>query len=96
MLFIILIIIRIMKSSTSSKKKVTLSLDAAVYDGIRRKVGQRSVGAFLSQLARPHVLANDLEASYLAQAKDAKNASEANEWLNGTEEVVDAENVWQL
>jgi hypothetical protein len=68
---------------TVTKKKVTLMLDERVYAGLRARVGERGVGAFLSELARPHVLVDDLEAGYKAMVKDSLHAREAQEWAFG-------------
>jgi len=37
-------------------KKMTITLDEAVYDGLFRVVGRRKISQFLEDLARPHVL----------------------------------------
>ncbi len=81
---------------TPSKKKVTLMLDERVYAGLRARVGERGVGAYLSELARPHVVTDDLEAGYKAMAKDDQHIREAREWLAGTDEVLTDENIWQF
>lgn len=62
------------------QKKVTISIDEAVYDGLVRVVGRRKIGRFLENLARPHVLSDDLEVAYRAMAADDAREREALEW----------------
>ncbi len=81
---------------TAIKKKITIMLDEQVYAGLRARVGARGVGEYLSQLARPHVIVDDIEAGYKAMAKDSAREAEAGEWLHGTDETLEAENVWRF
>ncbi len=61
-------------------KKITITLDEAVYDGLFRVVGRRKISQFLEDLARPHVLQDDLTAAYQAMAADTTREREALEW----------------
>jgi hypothetical protein len=61
-------------------KKMTITLDAAVYDGLFRVVGRRKISQFLEDLARPHVLQDDLASAYQAMAADTAREREALEW----------------
>ena len=78
---------------TAKKTKVTLMLDTDVHEGLRQKVGERKLGAYLSQLARPHVITTTLEAAYKAQAADLLNTDEA---ANFVDDEITAPNVWRL
>jgi hypothetical protein len=80
---------------TGDKKKITLMIDLDVYNGLKQKVSSRSMGAFLSQIIRPHVVTNSLEASYLALAKADELSSESRDWESIDSEIK-ADNVWQL
>ncbi len=71
-------------------------LDTQVYEGLRAKVGARGIGEYLSKLARPYVVSDDIEAGYKAMAADDKHNKEANEWIEGTLYTSDDENVWQF
>lgn len=82
-----------MRSPNHTKKKVTLSLDRTVYEGIRARVGERKVGEYLSELARPHVSPEAQAASYRALAQDSDREAEAADWL-ATDDPIAAENVW--
>lgn len=81
--------------NTSTKKKITIMLDSQVYDGIRAKVGGRGIGAYLSQLARPHVVTGDIEAGYEAMAADKEYKREASEWVEGVLELGTNDIVWR-
>ena len=80
--------------TTTTKKKVTLMLDTQVYEGLRAKVGGRGIGEYLSKLARPFVVPDDIEAGYKAMAADESRNKEAQEWIEGIIEPIEAENIW--
>jgi hypothetical protein len=62
------------------QKRMTITMDEVVYEGLVRVVGRRKISAFLENLARPHVLADDLAAGYQAMAQDAEREREALAW----------------
>jgi len=62
------------------QKRMTITMDEAVYDGLVRVVGRRKISAFLERLARPHVLGDDLAAGYRAMAQDKAREQEALAW----------------
>lgn len=64
-------------------KKMTITLDEAVYDGLYRVIGRRKISQFLEELARPHVVKNDLLEGYQAMAADTERERDALEWCNG-------------
>ena len=64
-------------------KKLTISVSDEVYEGLHRKVGRRRISQFLEKLARPHVLAEDIEAAYRDMAADEDRESEALAWSEG-------------
>lgn len=61
-------------------KRMTISIDENVYDGLVRVIGRRKISQFIEDLARPYVLKDDLDAGYKAMAKDKKREREAREW----------------
>lgn len=61
-------------------KKLTITIDDEVYEGLYRHVGKRKIGRFLENLARPHVIGGDLDAAYRAMAADEVREAEAEEW----------------
>jgi hypothetical protein len=65
------------------QKKLTITIDAEVYDGLRTVIGRRRISRFLSDLARPHVIGQDLAAGYAAMAADEAREREAEAWIEG-------------
>lgn len=61
-------------------KKLTITVDAEVYDGLHSVIGRRRISRFLNDLARPHVTGQDLSAGYAAMAADAAREAEAQAW----------------
>ena len=57
-------------------KKLTITLDEAVYEGLYRVVGPRRISRFIEQLVRPHVIDEDLEAAYAEMAQDEERETE--------------------
>jgi hypothetical protein len=64
-------------------KKLTISIDADVYDGLRERIGPRRISRFLNDLARPHVTPGGLEKAYADMAADEAREAEAAEWNEG-------------
>jgi predicted CopG family antitoxin len=72
------------------QKKLTITIDEDVYEGLRRVVGPRKISGFIEDLIRPYVLFPDLEAGYREMAKDEAREAEALEWAeNLVGEVAD-------
>lgn len=65
------------------QKKLTITIDAEVYDGLHTVVGRRKISRFLGDLARPHVVGNDLRTGYAAMAADEAREREAAAWTEG-------------
>lgn len=63
-------------------KKMTITLDEAVYEGLYRRVGRRKMSQFIEDLLRPHVLDTALDDGYRAMATDTQREAEALEWCN--------------
>ncbi|OGO40003.1 MAG: addiction module antitoxin [Chloroflexi bacterium RBG_16_57_8] len=66
------------------QKKLTLTIDAEVYEGLRRTIGPRKISKFVEDLVRPHVIHPDLESEYAEMAKDTEEEQEALEWAEMT------------
>ncbi len=62
------------------QKKLTITIDEMVYDGLYRVVGPRRISQFIEKLVRPHVIQDDLDAAYAAMASDEEREQEAQEW----------------
>jgi len=65
------------------RRKLTITVDEEVYQGLHRVVGRRRISRFLTELARPHVVQDHLEAGYRAMAADEEREREALEWVEG-------------
>jgi siroheme synthase (precorrin-2 oxidase/ferrochelatase) len=65
------------------RKKLTITVDEAVYDGLHRVIGRRRISRFLNELAKPHVVDEALEEGYRAMAADEEHEREAIEWIEG-------------
>ena len=61
-------------------KKLTITVDAEVYDGLHSVIGRRRISRFLNDLARPHVVGQDLSQGYAAMAADEAREAEAQAW----------------
>lgn len=59
------------------QKRVTISIDSKVYDGLVRTVGIERIGQFLEDLARPLVVDETLEDAYAAMAADRGREGQA-------------------
>ncbi len=72
-------------------KKLTITIDEDVYDGLHTLIGRRKISRFISDLARPHVTGQDLIAGYTAMAADEAREAEAAEWADALIEDIAAE-----
>lgn len=61
-------------------KKITITLDDDVYQGLHATIGRGNISRFLSNLARPHVVQEDIVAGYAAMAADAQREADASAW----------------
>jgi hypothetical protein len=63
-------------------KRMTITLDEMVYEGLYRVIGKRRMSQFIEDLLRPHVAGTPLDAGYQAMAADAAREAEALQWCN--------------
>lgn len=63
-------------------KRMTITLDEAVYEGLNRRIGKRRMSQFIEDLLRPHVLDTSLDDGYKAMVEDAAREAEAQDWCN--------------
>lgn len=66
------------------QKKLTITIDEKVYDGLYNVIGPRRISRFIEDLVRPHVVSPDLEAAYREMAQDEAREAEALEWAEAT------------
>ncbi len=65
------------------QKKLTITIDEGVYEGLHKVIGPRKISKFVEELVRPHVIQPNLEAVYAEMAKDEEREKEALEWAEG-------------
>lgn len=65
-------------------KKLTITLDEDVYEGLHRVLGRRRISPFIESLVRPHVVGADLEEAYRQMADEEAREAEALDWTEGT------------
>jgi hypothetical protein len=62
-------------------KKLTITVDDELYEGLHRVIGARRISRFLNDPARPHVTHHDLVEGYRAMAADEEYERESQEWV---------------
>lgn len=65
-------------------KKLTITVNEDVYDGLHRVIGPRKISRFVEDLVRPHVIRPALESGYARMAADERQEKEALEWAEAT------------
>lgn len=72
------------------QKKLTITVDAEVYDGLYSYIGSRQISRFIETLVRPHVIPEELDLAYAQMAADEEREAEAEEWSEALlEDVAD-------
>ncbi len=66
------------------QKKLTITIDERVYEGLQTIVGRGKISQFIEVLVRPHVLNENLESGYREMARDEAREAEALEWSEAT------------
>ena len=63
------------------QKKLTISIDPQVYDGLYATIGKRNISKFIENLVRPHVIKHDLDEQYKMMAQDEQREADAIEGI---------------
>ncbi len=72
-------------------KKLTITIDEQVYDGLHKTVGRGNISRFIEALVRPQIMDSDMEDGYRRMALDEAREAEAHEWSEATlEDAYDA------
>ena len=66
------------------QKKLTITIDEQVYDGLHAVIGPRRISRFIEALVQPYVRFPDLEAAYQQMGQDEAREREAMEWAEAT------------
>jgi predicted CopG family antitoxin len=61
-------------------KKLTISIDEQVYDGLYAVVGKGAISQFIEDLLRPYVIKDELDAAYRLMAEDHDRETAAFAW----------------
>jgi len=72
------------------QKKLTITVDERVYDGLYKVVGHRRISRFIEDLVKPYIVSEDLNNSYKCMAEDEVHEAEALEWSEAA--IVDMSN----
>jgi predicted CopG family antitoxin len=63
-------------------RKLTITIDEDVYNGLHQTVGRGQISRFVEDLLRPYVASDSrLEADYREMAADTEREQEALEWI---------------
>jgi predicted CopG family antitoxin len=65
-------------------KKLTITVDERVYDGLHAVIGRQRISQFIESLVRPYVLGKDLEVAYRQMAQEETREAEALAWAEAT------------
>lgn len=72
------------------QKKLTITVDEEVYEGLKKVIGPRKISRFVEDLVRPYVIKPKLEMEYKKMAEDELREAEADEWAESTlKDVID-------
>jgi predicted CopG family antitoxin len=66
------------------QKKLTITIDEQVYEGLHAVIGRGRISRFIEDLVRPYVIYQELEAAYKQMAQDEEREAEALEWAEAT------------
>ncbi len=80
---------RLIYSSVLMPKKLTITVDGAIYEGLHTAIGPRRISRFFNDLAWPHVVRLGLAVEYAAMAADEAREAEAAQWENLALDVAD-------
>lgn len=64
-------------------RKLTITVDEDVYEGLHARIGARRISRFLNDLARPFVSQAAMLQGYRDMAADEAREREADEWTDG-------------
>jgi predicted CopG family antitoxin len=65
-------------------KKLTITLDERIYEGLHKVVGRRKISQFIEDLVRSHIMETELDEGYRRMAQDEARETEALDWSEGT------------
>jgi hypothetical protein len=66
------------------QKKLTITIDEEVYEGLHKNIGPRKISRFIQEAVRPHVVHPNLDSAYAEMARDKGREKDAEEWAEIT------------
>ncbi len=66
------------------QKKLTITISEELYKGLYAKIGPRNISRFLEDVARPHILDQELDMAYTELAGLTDREQEALDWSEAT------------
>ncbi len=66
------------------RRKLTITIDEKVYEGLYQVVGSRRISQFIEELVSPYVISENLDDAYRQMARDEAREAEAHEWAEAT------------
>jgi predicted CopG family antitoxin len=65
-------------------KKLTISIDDDVYAGLYATIGRGNISSFLNNVARAHVIEDEIKSGYEAMAADKERENDALTWAENS------------
>lgn len=65
-------------------KKLTITIDEDVYAGLYAHIGKGNISRFINDVARTHVLNDEIKSGYEAMAADTEREQDAMIWAENT------------
>ncbi|MGD9731199.1 MAG: hypothetical protein AB7U45_03380 [Desulfamplus sp.] len=75
------------------QRKLTITVDEAVYSGLHKVIGRRKISRFIQEIVRPHVIRPNYDSAYAEMAKDRKREKDALDWAEMSFKDIDNEAV---
>lgn len=66
------------------QKKLTITIDEEVYEGLHKNIGPRKISRYIQEVIRPHVVRPNLDSAYAEMARDKRREKDAEEWAEIT------------
>jgi hypothetical protein len=66
------------------QRKLTITIDQDVYQGLYTVVGKGNISRFIEDLVRPYVLQQYLDSAYQEMAQEEERKGDAFEWAEAT------------
>jgi predicted CopG family antitoxin len=73
------------------QRKLTITVDEAVYSGLYKVIGRRKISRFIQEIVRPHVIRPNYDSAYAEMAQDKKREREALDWAEMSFKDIDDE-----